>query len=427
MVGKVAVGYARSSGKVNPKSSIPNQIDIIRKYSEDKNIILQDIFIDECKTGTKVDGRTSYQLLKDFLKDHDEVDILLVAFFDRLGREAYELILGYEGIKENNVELIFISEGLSSKYITPSQLAMLALQSEMENKMRHKRISDSKNQKIKQGKYLFSNVPPYGYNFDENRMLAINPEKVEIVRQIFNLFLKGKNTTEIYQFIKGNFKNNGLKNWQINRILTNKTYTGYIYNRDKNKAAYKKLSDVRHPQIVPIEIFEKCQEILQVRAKENKKRQGREKFYLLNNGIFLCPLCRKKISGNKTKYKCNNGHWEMDLGELESKVLEFLELSESNSQENELKISKLKILKERGKEAEVMFASGVITYHKFKKKLKETEEQTNLLHKDIINSKQRVCTTLIKNGSLELLKKYLLKEKIELTLNKNKQVVRLEG
>ncbi|UHA60642.1 recombinase family protein [Metabacillus litoralis] len=188
---RVAVGYARSSGSVNPASSIPNQILSMEEYCEKQNIYLKEIYVDERKTGTKVDGRNEYKLLMKQLQYQSDIELVLVAFFDRLGRESYELIQAVEEIRVLKKELVCIKEDLSSKSLTPLQLSMMAIQAENENMQRTRRLADSKNSKIQKGKYLLGGVP-YGYILDDNKMLVKDPVKSLIVAQIFYLYRQEK-------------------------------------------------------------------------------------------------------------------------------------------------------------------------------------------------------------------------------------------
>ena len=54
---RVAVGYARTSSIINPKSSIPNQHKLITEYCKNHNILLREILTDEEKSGIRVEGR----------------------------------------------------------------------------------------------------------------------------------------------------------------------------------------------------------------------------------------------------------------------------------------------------------------------------------------------------------------------------------
>jgi site-specific DNA recombinase len=130
-----AVGYARTSSKLNPKASIPNQCKLINEYCEKNDIFLKEVYIDEAKTATKVEGRTGYMKLKSDLENGD-IDIVIVSFFDRLAREAFEFVLTVVELNKKGVEIISISEDLSSKRMSPIHLAMIAFEIENENKQR---------------------------------------------------------------------------------------------------------------------------------------------------------------------------------------------------------------------------------------------------------------------------------------------------
>lgn len=166
---KSAVGYARtSSSYLNPKASIPNQCRLIKEYCEKNNIFLKEIYIDESKTCTKTEGREGYLKLKSNM--NDGIDMIIVTFFDRLAREAFEFVLTIVELDKAGIEIVSISEDLSSKKMSPIHLAMIAFEIEHENKQRTERIHGAIKENRKQGIYNMSYVPTGYTKGQDNRL-----------------------------------------------------------------------------------------------------------------------------------------------------------------------------------------------------------------------------------------------------------------
>lgn len=331
---RVAVGYARSSGSVNPASSIPNQILSIKEYCEKRNIHLKEIYVDERKTGTKVNGRNQYKLLMKQLKYQSEIELVLVAFLDRLGRESFELIQAVEEIRLLKKELVCIKEGVTSKSLTPLQLAMMAVQAETENKQRTRRLADSKNSKIQKGKYLLSGVP-YGYILDNDKKLVKDPIKSLIVEKIFHLYRQGDSISNIARKINYEYGSTIFDYTKISLILKNKTYTGYIHIRtDSEESGYRKLSEVAHESIISNEIFDECYALYLERKPKGKPTH----FYLLSNSVFLCPVCQSDVGVNSGNYICKSKCWKANIITVDDLVIEFLlEKEKETKEEGELR------------------------------------------------------------------------------------------
>lgn len=415
---KVAVGYARRSSNTNPKSSIPNQIIMIEEYCEEHNIVLKDVYIDDAKSGTKVEGREQYILLKENLRTQQTIDLVIIAFADRLGREAFELIRTVEEIRKSHVELICVYEGLSSKTASTMQLVMLAIQAELENNQRVKRVSHAKLQLIQQGKYVIGPIP-YGYKVDDNKHLVIDKANGDVVKQIFKKYSEG---IPIKKITKSLEPTKTLKRWTASRvkeILTNKTYTGHIYSRkNKKQYEYMQLSKKSHPALVSETVFNDCINALKI-IEEVPGIKPR--IHLLTRGIFLCPLCKSKVvtitqKDGKEEYFCIKKCWRMVETQLDNMVINFL-LEDENRQTNkggDYHYNENLSLK---KELEESLASGLLDTEDFSKKMMQISEKILNTKSHESDIKKIRYSHLIRNENYETLKKVLLSERIQLSLD----------
>jgi site-specific DNA recombinase len=442
---RIAVGYARTSGIVNPKTSIPTQVDTIKKYCEKHSIILKHIFIDECKTGTKVEGRDQYQQLKKLIKN-DQVDMVIVAFSDRLARDSYEFILTMNEMVEQGIEFVSVSEGLTSYRMTPLQIVMMGLQVEMENKQRNQRITASAREKFRKGKFIYERKP-YGYGVDENNYLIIKEAEAKVVRRIYEEFLNGKGTTQIARELnaEGLYDEEKEKPWsnvKVNNILENKTYTGVIHKKEKDENGeyvFIPVTDHKHPAIVSLEMFDEVQKI---RRRKNRKQKKVKNLHLLS-GLLYCPNCHSKMYGitERNIYECYNhkinqtGCPHLNKDFVERLVLQYLLekeeacdniFSEPSLQDENREYSKIMSEKEQ---CEIKFARALISKETFERnmealniQLKQLEEKKDLL---VYISAEETYTTLIKQNNMKELKKRLIKEKVRFTLNKEMKVIQI--
>lgn len=404
---KVAVGYARRSSKSNPKSSIPNQILMIEEYCKKNNICLKEIYIDDCKSGRRIKGRDQYLLLKEHIKAEEEINMVVVAFADRLGREAFEFIRTVEEIRKSRLELICIYEGISSESVSPMQLVMLAIQAEFENNQRMQRVQNSKEQLLRQGIYSVGGTPPFGYQLTKERRLIPIEEEAEVVKWVFEKYSKGLLLSEILFELKSWSK---IKNWtrsNIEKILLNKTYTGFIFKKiDGKKGLYEQLSFTPHPPIITNELFDDCVKLMVGKQSRSLKIN----FYFLSCGLLRCSTCKASVKPYMNKYyHCPNCFWKIIRTFIEDRILEFL-LEEEGGQADKHFENNKHIISNKNK-LEVLFASGKLNSDEF------DEAYLHLQQDDTNNKIKMRYTPLIKNKNLEHLKQVLMNDKVSFILN----------
>ena len=146
--------------------------------------------------------------------------------------------------------------------------------------------------------------PPYGYRLDEYGLLTIQPEEAEVVRWIFESFLSGKGIQQIGKELENQNipKIRGEAIWSKNvvrYILTNERYMGderfqktyrlesipfTRYPNDGTKAQF--YAENTHPAIIPGEVFQKVQQLLQ----RKQKTYGEQREYPFTRRL-ICSQC----------------------------------------------------------------------------------------------------------------------------------------
>ncbi len=100
-----AVGYIRvSSAEQVNGTSLGNQEQAIRKYAQDNDLDMGEIYEDAGVSGKSMDGREGLQgLLKD--SAHGLFQVMICYDIDRFGRDTVDIGLNRRILKENGVEL----------------------------------------------------------------------------------------------------------------------------------------------------------------------------------------------------------------------------------------------------------------------------------------------------------------------------------
>lgn len=416
---KRAVGYVRTSSYLNPKASIPNQHRLIEEYCENNNIPLKEIYVDESKTATKVEDREGYLKLKTDL-EYGDIDMVIVTFFDRLARESFEFILTVLDLDNRGIEIVSVSEDLSSKRMSPIHLAMIAFQIEHENKQRTERIQGAIHENRKKGIYNLTNVP-FGYKKDEESRLIIDRDKEIVVKQIFETYI---NTKSIYDTAI-RFENIDLE--QIITILENKTYTGFIYTKSKTfkeNPEYIQCSLVKHESIIDEMTFEKATNIRKV---ERKPPNPKNKSYLLKH-IFKCPKCSSIMHFKIGKYycrSCKDERTKFSQESLEKKYIDYLNsplfeldiLAENEVSHN----PKIDEIENRRKKIEEKFSKAKISLVNFQEEINSLDilirESNKISNPNSSFPLKYEFKDLVRNKSWLKLRRRFSNEKIYITLD----------
>ncbi len=185
-----------------------------------------------------------------------------------------------------------------------------------------KNIKKTKNKKKLEGFY-YTSYAPFGYKkVSKSGKLEIDEVQAEIVRNIFDLFIKGYGTYQIARILtEQNVQTPGVQmkmpcvvnnitnttdKWNhntIRRILENQIYIGNCVQNKTKKISYKskkiiKLPDDEHSIILkhhePIISYEKW-EIVQKMLKNHKNVKIRETDVMFK-GLLYCSHCNNKLS-----------------------------------------------------------------------------------------------------------------------------------
>ena len=334
-----AVLYARVSSKDQEKEgfSIPAQQQMLKEYAKQKDIQIAKEFID-VETAKKA-GRTNFNEMIKYLKEHKDIETILVEKTDRLYRNFSDYVM-----IEDKYEIHLVKEGV-----------VLGENSRSHEKLMHGfKVLIAKNyidnlkeetikgmtEKAKQG--YFPHRAPFGYKNvvgdSGKKIIIINPETAPMIVRAFELYAKGNislsATTE--QLFKEGYcyrpyaPKIGIS--ALEDMLKNPFYKGLFYYKGD-------LMTGKHESLISKQLFDDVQRAFK---KDNKSHYRKNEFLLAN--FMTCPDCGCSIIGEikKKKYiyyhcswgkgkdKCNNMkyHNEKDLVEQLGEIVKGIEIDD---------------------------------------------------------------------------------------------------
>ncbi|UHA60641.1 recombinase family protein [Metabacillus litoralis] len=213
-----------------------------------------------------------------------------------------------------------------------------------------------------------------------------------------------------------------MKQSKIPNILNNKTYTGYIYIRtDSEESGFRKLSEIAHESIISDDIFNECYAL----HLERKPKRLPNQFYLLNNSVFLCPVCQSSVGVKGGNYICKSKCWKSNISTVNNLVLEFLLEQEKETKEESKLRTAYESLQNKRDQLHLSFARGEISYNQLNNKLHILQHTINMSKLKDIHNRERY-KGLIESGSIEQLKHLLINDQIKLTLDEKMNIVQIK-
>lgn len=282
--------------------------------------IMTEVYADEAITGTLVTKRESFQkMLNDCLAG--KIDMIITKSISRFARNTLDTLKYVRLLKEHQIAVFFEDENINTLTMD-GELLLVVLSSVAQQEVEN--ISDNVKKGLKmkmQRGELVGFQGCYGYDYDpETKSISVNREEAEYVRYIFDRYLEGAGSTLIAHELneKGILTRKGM-GWvhtSVMGILRNEKYKGDLrmgktYTEDPiaktRRINYGEEDQFyiknHHEAIVSAEIFDKAQEIRQVRGSTNKwtdeQRQQRKKLgrqYTFSS-YLECGFC----GGNVTR------------------------------------------------------------------------------------------------------------------------------
>lgn len=294
--------------------------DLIRRNPDWQMV---EIFADEGITGTSASKRPEFQrMLK--LCEQKQIDLIITKSISRFARNTMEALDIVRKLKILGIGVQFEKEGINTLSLGDEMLlnTFTAIAQE-ESIAISERIRYSNTKRMESGDFIDGNAP-YGYRMVD-RVLIPNEDEAQIVRDIFDQYLKGASTHEIAR----NLNDAGIpgkfgSTWKVSTIryiLRNEKYIGDMlcqktyhtntlpFKQKRNRGeADQYYVEGSHEGIVDKNVFQKAQEIINSR-KEKYLTDADSIQYPLTSKMH-CTECgaffiRKKTNGC-VSWVCSN-------------------------------------------------------------------------------------------------------------------------
>ena len=337
---KRCVVYTRVSTSMQVDGySLDAQIDRIETYAKLHQMEIVGYYQDAGKSGKSIEGRPDFQkMLSDISEQKMQIDYVLVYKLSRFGRSVSDTLHSLEYMKDFDVNLICVEEGLdTSQTMGKLLITLMSAIAEMERENILEQTMNGRLQKAREGKWN-GGFAPYGYKI-VNGNLEIAEDEKDAVALIFKKYTEtdwgcGKIAKHLNNCgIRKKQRQNGtLKLWSngmVKSILDNPVYCGKIaygrrrikkvkgtqnrYHQERQKDYI--VSDGEHKGIVSVEVWEKAQRKRESMKDSSKRIYGTDRANILT-GILRCPDCdgpmyssrnsRKDEKKIRYYYKCRN-------------------------------------------------------------------------------------------------------------------------
>lgn len=281
----------------------------IEKFIKDNQIVIHEYIEEDGVSGfkTKLEDRVGLMKIKNMALN-DEIDTLLIFNSDRIGRRI-ELVGFINFLDECGVKIISVTEGLLNKgEDTDSLISSVKMwMAEYESKKISARVKAGKKATALKGEFL-GGVPNFGYKLG-NKKLEIEPKEAEIVKLLFDTYIKYGSAGALNLFNEKNITKRG-DIWTRGKIIKTLKNTIYIGNKQMSDGVIPHDESLR---IVSDEVFYEAKKMMESRT--TKKKGSATKFVNRSNALLegvlyhKCPdgnIRRLHIDYNKGTYKDPN-------------------------------------------------------------------------------------------------------------------------
>jgi len=287
-----------------------------------------EIYEDDGYSGGTMDRPAIQRLLFD--ARNKKFDVLLVYKQDRLSRKLKDLLSLLEELDDLGIGFRSATEPVDTTTSAGKMtIQMLGSYAEFERNRLKERVFPGMVAGVKQGHWMGSRFAPYGYTHNkETKKLEVNKEEAKLVKEIFEMYLRGKSTSQIaaHYYRLGVKSRSGGKFYTkfVRDVLRNKVYLGTLvwnkqrynckekthdgkgkgYKTEKNDPAQVIEVPNAHEPIIKQKDFDEVQRMLQ-RNNRQKAVKFKNNIYCLS-GVLRCNVCEgtyrgKMVISNKAK------------------------------------------------------------------------------------------------------------------------------
>jgi site-specific DNA recombinase len=267
-------------------------------------------YVDDGYSAKNLNRPAIKRLLEDV--QQNKIGIVLTSKLDRLCRNLLDLLQVVELLNAHNCSYVSASESFDTSTASGRlTLQLLGTFAEFERERISERVKDNMLSIAKNTSRAITR-PCYGYDIVDGQYV-INESEAYFVRMMFDLAEQGHGHRMIAKILNGRGATTKLgKPWdQVNvkRLMQTETIAGVmVYNKRqiKNGRTVKRdrsewvIKENNHPAIIPLDRFERVQEIM--RSRSRAKKHADSETYLLT-GLVKCKHCGRNMKGSTARHK----------------------------------------------------------------------------------------------------------------------------
>ena len=290
---KIAVIYARYSSTAQTEQSIEGQLHDAHAYAAQEGYTVLREYIDRATTGKNVHGRPEFLRMVHDSASH-QFGYLIVWKLDRFARNTYDAAVYKKKLRENGVKILSVMERLGDTAESRMMESIIDAMNEYYSEDLKEKVRRGCRESVAKGRWI-AGIPPFGYRLDDDLHLQIDPEKAELVREIFRRYCEGEGARSIARDMDRRgvhtMRGTTFSEDSVRRIIEAPRYIG---KADIGGHA------VPCPAIVSEEVFELAKQIKKSKQHANLGRPSNlaasHEEYLLS-GIAYCGICGAPMTG----------------------------------------------------------------------------------------------------------------------------------
>lgn len=288
------------------------------KISENVDWVMVGIYADEAITGTKTVKRDGFlKMINDCMEGM--IDVVLTKSISRFSRNLVDTLQYVRMLKEKGIAVIFEKENINTLSMESEMaLALLSTLAQNEVESLSANVKMGIKMKMKRGEMMgFNGCLGYDYH-SEDKSITINQEEAEIVREIFDLYLRGYGAPTISKELTrlGRKNKKGKVKWTdsgVRGVISNEKYKGDLLlgksftvdpiskrrleNMGEEEQYYIK---EHHEPIISPEMWDAAQDIKKSRYRKNtmsvagtRKKYSRKFAF---SSMCECGFCGKYLT-----------------------------------------------------------------------------------------------------------------------------------
>lgn len=306
--------------------SLDEQKERMLKLCDYKNYEVYKVYEDAGISAKNMNRPAFQEMIRD-VKD-GKINKIIVYKLDRLTRSIKDLEEICIFLEDNHCSLESMCEDINTSTANGKFfIRMLTILAQLEIERTSERTKFGMVGAVKKGHFV--GRAPIGYD-KVDKKLVINDLESEVIRRIFDLYIKGTAANAITKLLNEEKVLN--RKWiptLIDRILSNEIYIGnYVHRKTVSNEKSQKFVGVA-PAIIEEEVFN----IAQIQKQKNLKNYKRKQTYIFMQSI-KCPKCDTIMGGCSSKshtgekhcyYHCAKCKTRVSEKKIEKQMINFLD------------------------------------------------------------------------------------------------------